>query len=54
MAKNMKDFECSYFPLHLVRLLSKSISKEMSVETFCLYLTTDLPQTILKHKISIV
>ena len=54
MAKNMKDFECSYFPLHLVRLLSKSISKEMSVKTFYLNLTTDLLQTFPKHKKSIV
>ena len=54
IAKNMKDFECSYFPLHLVRFLSKSISKEMSVKTVCLYLTTDLLQTFPKHKKSIV
>ena len=54
MAKNMKDFECSYCPFHFVRLLSKSISKEMSVKTFCLYLTTDLLQTFPKHKKSIV
>ena len=54
MAKNLKDFECSYFLLHLVRLLSKSISKEMSVKMFCLYLTTDLLQTFPKHKKPIV
>ena len=50
----MKDFECSYFPLHLVRLLSKSVSKEMLVKTFYLKLTTDLLQTFPKHKKSIV
>ena len=50
----MKHFECSYFPFHFVRLLSKCISKEMSVKTFCLYLTTDLLQTILQHEISTV
>ena len=54
MAKNLTDFECSYFLLHLVCLLSKSISREMSVKTFCLYLTTDLLQTFPKHKKSIV
>ena len=52
MPKNMKHFECMDLPFCFVCLLSKCLSKEMSVKLFCFYLTTDLLQTVSNHKIS--
>ena len=53
MPKNMKHFECMDLPFCFVCLLSKCLSKEMSVKLFCLYLSTDILQRLLNNKVSI-